>query len=160
MLTVSAIQLAYKISISEPTYVSEDIMQDLNIYTEKKWYRYDSWACPDFADLMQLVLQKYCYIETDDNKIYTKLPGAILRQVVDSNTPYSGLTSVNALIFSNVSIFLLTTKTSLRLIMFVDPKYVDTYETIPTPDLAMEYTLTHKFDFDEPSPDYFIDKNL
>jgi hypothetical protein len=160
MQTYSAIALAYKISISEPTHESDDILKDLTVYTDKDWYRYDSWSCLFFTDLMEIVLNKFTYISTDTSKIYTGLPGAILRQPVELNTPYSGLTSINALIFSNVSLFLLTTKTSLRLIMFVDREYVDTYKTIPTPEMLIEFQLTGKIEFDEPSAEYFIDKNL
>lgn len=164
MHTISAIAIATKISYTEKTHDTDNILNDLLVYDKNNWYCYDTSACIYFADVIELFLNKFSYIATGTDgiytKIYTKIPGAVIRNNVNINTPYSNLKSIQGIIFSNVAVFLLITSFTFRLIMYVDPKYLDLYKSIPYPETLIEYQLTSRTNFDEPSSYYFIDKNL
>lgn len=162
----SVIEIATKIIAIPKTFDTDNIVDDLLIYDKKKWYRYDTATSVYMADVISMFLDNHAFITADTEltkdteKIYTRIPGASIKGVVNSYTPYSNLKEIHAIIFSNVSVFVLLTPLTFRLIMYVDPKFINLYEVIPTPATIIEFLLTGRINFDELSEYSHIDKHL
>jgi hypothetical protein len=162
----SVIETAARIIATPKTFDTDNILDDLLIYDKKKWYRYDTATSIYMADVITMFLDKYAFISSDieltkdTEKIYTRIPGAVIKGLINTYSPYSSLKEIHGIVFSNVAVFVLVTPFAFRLIMYVDPKFIDLYESIPTPAAIIEFLLTSRINFDELSEYSHIDKHL
>ncbi len=159
---IFAMDLIYKILQSKPSFTSDDIGREFDVYfNNNDYWAYDSAALPEETYILTQYLLDNCgYIDLDGYHQYTKDPGAIVSEKVKTTFALPNAGHVCVLMYSNLSVWLIVGPMGMRIVTFLEKEYTKLKNAIPTPHQMMEYRLTGRIEFYEITDDYFLDKNL
>lgn len=142
--------------------IHNDLAYYMNLkYETNQYYKYPLSVFLESYAVTEYYIKHFAYIELPGGaRKYSPIAEFVIGKKDCFDHPIFGKISSKTLVFTNGAIYVNWNDNYFDMILYVDKKYLDAANTMPTPDQLLEYKITSKFNFEEFHEYHFIDRHF